>query len=53
MGMFGAESMSFSAKRAAPKSPATDEERLMIMKMLQDGKITVQEAEALLKALER
>jgi hypothetical protein len=36
----------------AGKKGATDEERLMILKMLQDGKITVDEAETLFKAME-
>lgn len=38
--------------RGAGKKGATDEERLMILKMLQDKKITVDEAETLFKALE-
>jgi hypothetical protein len=38
--------------RQAGKKGATDEERLMILKMLQDGKITVDEAETLFKAME-
>jgi hypothetical protein len=38
--------------RKAGKKGATDEERLMILKMLQDKKITVDEAETLFKALE-
>jgi hypothetical protein len=38
--------------RPAGKKGPTDEERLMILKMLQDKKITVDEAEALFKALE-
>jgi hypothetical protein len=38
--------------RPAGKKGATDEERLMILKMLQDGKITVDEAETLFKAME-
>ena len=32
--------------------PATDEERLTILRMVEEGKVTVSEAEALLKALE-
>jgi len=32
--------------------PVTEEERLMILKMVQDGKITIEEAERLLAALE-
>ncbi len=38
--------------RPAGKKGASDEERLMILKMLQDKKITVDEAEQLFKALE-
>jgi hypothetical protein len=38
--------------RKVGKKGATDEERLMILKMLQDKKITVDEAETLFKALE-
>ena len=38
--------------RPAGKKGATDEERLMILKMLEDNKITVDEAETLFKALE-
>jgi hypothetical protein len=38
--------------RPAGKKGATDEERLMILKMLQDAKITVDEAETLFKAME-
>jgi hypothetical protein len=38
--------------RPAGKKRASDEERLMILKMLQEKKITVDEAEALFKALE-
>jgi hypothetical protein len=38
--------------RKAGKKGASDEERLMILKMLQDKQITVDEAEALFKALE-
>ena len=33
--------------------PATDEERLTILRMVEDGKVSVPEAEALLEALER
>jgi hypothetical protein len=35
-----------------PKAPASDEERLLILKMLEEKKITLQEAETLLSALE-
>ncbi len=38
--------------RTVGKKGPTDEERLMILKMLQDKRITVDEAEALFKALE-
>ncbi len=38
--------------RPSGKKGATDEERLMILKMLQEKKITVEEAERLFKALE-
>ena len=38
--------------RPAGKKGASDEERLMILKMLEDSKITVDEAETLFKALE-
>jgi hypothetical protein len=39
-------------QRAAGKKGATDEERLMILQMLQDKKISVEEAETLFRALE-
>ena len=35
-----------------PAEPVTDEERLTILKMLQDKKISLQDAEKLLSALE-
>ncbi len=38
--------------RPAGKKGATDEERLMILKMLEDGTITVDEAETLFQAME-
>ena len=38
--------------RQAGKKGATDEERLMILKMLQDCKVTVDEAETLFRAME-
>ncbi len=41
-----------SITRPAGKKGASDEERLMILKMLQDKKITVDEAETLFKALD-
>jgi hypothetical protein len=37
---------------APPRSPATEEERLMILKMLEQKKISLEEAEKLLAALE-
>jgi hypothetical protein len=36
----------------APRDPVTDEERLMVLKMVQDKKITVEEAEKLLRSME-
>lgn len=36
-----------------PKSGATDEERMLVLRMLQDKKISVEEAEKLLNALDR
>jgi hypothetical protein len=42
----------FTARRAAPKVQATQEEQLAILKMVQEGTITVEQAEKLLKALE-
>ncbi len=41
-----------SVTRPVGRKGASDEERLMILKMLQDKRITVDEAEALFKALE-
>ncbi len=41
-----------SVSRPAGKKGTSDEERLMVLKMLQDKKITVDEAETLFKALE-
>jgi len=35
-----------------PPEPVTEQERLLILKMVQDGKITIEEAERLLDALE-
>jgi hypothetical protein len=34
------------------KKPASDEERILVLKMLQDKKISVEEAEKLLQALD-
>ena len=42
-----------SVTHPAGKKGATDEERLMILNMLQNGTITVDEAEALFRAMER
>jgi len=39
-------------RAAEPHEPVSEEERLMILRMLQDGKITSEEAERLLAALE-
>jgi hypothetical protein len=36
----------------SPRDPVTDAERLMVLKMVQDKKITVEEAEKLLQAME-
>ncbi len=41
------------AQAANPKAGVSDEERLLVLKMLQDKKITVEEAEKLLNALDR
>jgi len=38
---------------AAPRSETTDQERMLVLKMLQEKKITVEEAEKLLNALDR
>jgi hypothetical protein len=43
-----------SASAAPSQTPkATDEERMLVLRMLQDKKITVEEAEKLLNALDR
>ena len=42
----------WSAPQAAPVEPVSDEERLMILKMLEQKKITPEEAEQLLASLE-
>jgi hypothetical protein len=49
---FGTSPYAFGGARAKPKSQATEEEQLAILKMVQSGKISVKEAERLLKALE-
>ena len=41
-----------SRQQNAPSEPVTHEERLMILKMVQDGKISVEEADKLLATLE-
>jgi hypothetical protein len=48
----GVEEPIHHVHRKAGKKSASDEERLMILQMLQDKKITVDEAETLFKALE-
>ncbi len=40
------------AAPAPPREPVSDEERMIILRMLEGGKISVEEAERLLKALE-
>lgn len=52
-GMFGGSSAFFTARRAAPKSQASEEEQLAILKMVQENKITVEDAEKLLRALDK
>jgi DUF4097 and DUF4098 domain-containing protein YvlB len=47
--------LTWHGKRAAPRraaEPVTEEERLAVLKMLQEGKITAEEANKLLEALE-
>ena len=52
-GPFGGASYTFKFDRGRPSKPkATEEEQLAILKMVQEGKITVEEAEKLIKALE-
>jgi hypothetical protein len=52
-GPFGGASYTFKHDRGRPPKPkATQEEQLTILKMVQDAKITAEEAEQLLKALE-
>ena len=52
-GMFGGSSAFSTAGRAAPKSQASEEEQLAILKMVQENKITVEDAEKLLQALDK
>jgi len=42
-----------NASTPTPTSKATDEERVMVLKMLQEKKITLEEAEKILSALEK
>lgn len=51
-GVRSPEAPSPPVQRHAGKKGASDEERLMILQMLQDKKITVEEAETLFRALE-
>jgi hypothetical protein len=52
-GPFGGASYTFKFDRGRPRKPkATEEEQLAILKMVQEGKITAEQAEQLLKALE-
>lgn len=46
-------SMDSAKATTAPKAGPTDEERMLVLKMLQEKKITVEEAEKLLNALDR
>ena len=51
-GSFGGRAQGFRAGRVQPKPQATEEEQLAILKMVQEGKISTEQAEMLLKALE-
>jgi hypothetical protein len=52
-GPFGGTSYSFKVGRDRPAKPkVSQEEQLAILKMVQEGKISIEEAEQLLKALE-
>ena len=52
-GTFGGASATVKFGRGRPaKAKVTEEEQLAILKMVQEGKITVEEADQLLKALE-
>ncbi len=60
MGGFAARSRGEAARSSAarpepdePREPAGEEERLAVLKMLAEGKISASEAEALLRALGR
>jgi hypothetical protein len=52
-GPFGGATHTFKFERGRPPKPkVSEEEQLAILKMVQEGKITIEEAEQLLKALE-
>lgn len=51
-GSLGGRGHGFEAGRRAPKPQATEEEQLAILKMVQEGTITTEQAEMLLSALE-
>jgi hypothetical protein len=46
-------SMDSEKTSTSPKAGPTDEERMLVLKMLQEKKITVEEAEKLLNAVDR
>lgn len=46
------EALSNTLPKSAPSDPVSDEERMMILNMLSEKKISIQEAESLLAALE-
>ena len=52
----GRKKTAFSAKHSVPQTqtdePVSEEERLMILRMLEEKKITLEEADQLLSALE-
>jgi hypothetical protein len=48
----GTEMFSFSSDKKKPVEPVSDDERLTILRMLQEKKISVADAEKLLSALE-
>jgi hypothetical protein len=52
MGRWGASSERQASPPRPPSEPVSDEERLSILRMLQEKKITREEAEKLLAALE-
>jgi hypothetical protein len=54
VGLFGQDiNVDLGARRRSQRPQVSDEEQLMILRMLQEGKITAEEAEKLLKALEK